>query len=596
MLKLGKNKAARLLALSFMFNITVAQPLCSTIAYAATRDSDYHTLDNSTSKKIQSSRDYLYTPYKSDAERQAEAEALRQQQEAAAAAQRRAAEEAAAKQSAASTDRGTSYNADGTVKELSDGDQEQQARERLQQMMKDNPRNRNQFSNAEEKNTDSLSTRVSNQLTDKDKEVLFNTFKSDVTDEKYRLMAEEVCKNSGKSNQECANNALQEQIQNCLWGELSHVEASGQEYENAKNTAMTTCLYFLQRDEQGEQSEVGFMAGIKAIYNNLNKKYEDNIPDSVKFLLGDSIAEAGVTAGLAVLSFASFGISAGALASLRAAKMGVKIASKADKVAGAVGKTTNFSGKVTSSLGKETQEALKLAEDKIYKAGSKETLKEAQILKINGFSDEKAKAAKELAEGVYGKNSEEAKLFVKATENAIKNEKKVYFNVLERNPANYAKVAAADIGVSKIVNSAGAGDYIESKLQSSEYNTEEVNKALQNEEFAKLLESKRSDAEITKIAKSVSSNAENVSTSLQIHETVEHNLAGLSNAEEINSLRSNDDNVAESIMRKKNISGETAAGINQYVSKHSKKISDGLKELGVTSEEIKEYSKGTSKQ
>ena len=588
MLNIEKSKTAKLLALSFMLNFTVVQPVCSTITYAATRDSDYHTIENSTSKKIQSSREYLYTPYKSNAERQAEAEAIRQQQ-AEAEAQRRATQEALqqSEQSSGSPS-GSTYNYDGTVKELGDGDSNlQQAKERLQQMMKNHPPTKSNYSAPEEKNVDSLSTRVSNQLSEKDKEVLLNTSKSDAFDEKYISMAKEVCKASGLSDKECTNSELQKNIQNCLWGELSHVEASGQEYENAKKTAMDTCVYVLRSEQAGEGPEKGsFWSGLKSVYDNINKSYEDNVPDAVKFVLGDNIAEAGLTVGLTALSFASFGISTGALATLRAAKAGTKLASKADKMAGLVGKSPNLSGKFASTLSNDTKAALNLTNDAVFKELSGKALQEAQLLRMNGYGVKKASSVAELAEAAYGEGSASAKLLEKAVENAAKNEKKIHFNVLERTSSNYAKVIGADLVGAKAINTAGAGDAINSKIQNSEYNVTEVNKALENEEFAKLLESKRSDAEVTRIAKAVSTSTNNANRDLAISQQVERNLAGLNAGEE-----GEDGKVAEKIAEKAGHTRSVSQKVGNYVTAHPRKISDGLKDLGVTPEEIKQYQK-----
>lgn len=570
MLNIEKNKTAKLLALSFMLNFTVVQPVFSTITYAATRDSDYHTIENSTSKKIQSSREYLYTPYKSDAERQAEAEAIRQQQ-AEEEAQRRAAQEA-----------------NETVKELGDGDSNlQQSKDRLQQMMKDNSSTRSNYSAPEEKNVDSLSTRVSNQLSEKDKDVLLNTSKSDAFDEKYISMAKEVCKASGLSDKECANSELQENIQNCLWGELSHIEASGQEYENAKKTAMDTCVYALRSGQAGEGPEKGsFWSGLKSIYDNINKTYEENVPDAVKFVLGDNIAELGLTVGLTALSFASFGVSAGALAALRAAKAGTKLASKADKMAGLVGKSLNLSGKFASTLSNDTKAALNLTNDAAFKDLSGKVLQEAQLLRMNGYGVKKANSVVELAKAAYGEGSASAKILEKAVENVAKNEKKVHFNVLERTSSNYAKVVGADLAGAKVINTAGAGDAINSRIQNSEYNVNEVNKALENEEFAKLLESKRSDAEVTRIAKAVSTSTNNANRDLAISQQVERNLAGLNAREEGDASK-----VAEKIVEKSLETGKTNKKVGNYIAAHPRKISDGLKNLGVTPEEIKKYQK-----
>ena len=541
MLKIEKCKTAKLLVLSFMLNFTLVQPVCSTITYAATRDSAYHTIENSTSKKIQSSRDYLYTPYKSNAERQAEAEAIRQQQ-AEAEAQRRAAQEALQQSGpSSSSPSGSTYNSDGTVKELGDEDSNvQQARERLQQMMQNNPRKHNNINNAEEKKSDSLSSRISNQLSEKDKEVLLNTYRSvDEADEKYRMMATDVCKAAGLSDKKCSEKL--ERIQNCLWGELSHIEASGAEYEKAQETAMQTCVYVLQSEEKGEEPQEGVLAGLKNLYDSWNKQYTELAPEAVKFVLGDSLAEVGVTAGLTLLSFASFGISAGALASLRAAKAGTKIASKADKIAGLVGKSPNLSGKFASTLSNDTKAALNLADDAVFKELPGKALQEAQLLRMNGYGVKKASSVTELAEAAYGEGSASAKLLEKAVENAAKNEKKIHFNVLERTSSNYAKVIGADLAAGKIVNAAGAGEYLDHQIQNSKYNVEEVKNALANEEFAELLESKRSNAEITRIAKSVSSSTKNASTAIQISEQVELNLGGVNSVDTINTTNAEND-------------------------------------------------------
>ena len=598
MLKIEKSKTAKLLALSFMLNFTVVQPICSTITYAATRDSDYHTIENSTSKKIQSSRDYLYTPYKSDAERQAEAGAIRQQQ-AEAEAQRRAAQEALQQSGpSSSSPSGSTYNSDGTVKELGDEDPNtQQAKERLQQMMQNNPRRSDGFNNSEEKKSDSVSTRVANQLSDKDKEILVNVSNSDTSEEKYRVMAAEVCKASGLSDKECLEKQLT--IQNCLWGELSHVEASGQEYENAKNTAMQTCVYVLQSEEKDEPE--GFLAGIKNFYDGINKKYQDSMPEALKLVLGDSLAEVGVTAGLTLLSFASFGISVPALVSLRAAKTGVKLASKADKVAGMMGKTTNLTKKFESTLSSNTRSAMNVSRE--YAGESKDVIKAMEKQRMEGYDAAEAaayrKAEREYAEETWGKGTVEAEEYLSASNEIMRDaaketakEASIKFGVLERNASNAGKLVAADIVGGKVVNAAGAGEYVDSKIQDSAYNTQEVNKALQNEEFAKLLESKRSNADITKIAKSVSSSAKNASTSLQISNQVENNLTGMSPKEQVNSGANM---VAIKAKDKANYASEVsqqligAEGKPGYVENHAKKISDGLKELGVTPEEIKQY-------
>ena len=592
MLKIEKSKTAKLLALSFMLNFTVVQPICSTITYAATRDSDYHTLDNTTTKKIQSSRDYLYNPYKSDAERQAEAEAIRQQQ-AEAEAQQKAAQEALQQSNTSSNSpSGSTYNSDGTVKELGDEDPNaQQARERLQQMMQNNPRRSSSFNNSKEKKADSVSTRVANQLSDKDKEILVNVSNSDTSEEKYRVMAAEVCKASGLSDKECLEKQLT--IQNCLWGELSHVEASGQEYENAKNTAMQTCVYVLQSESKDEPE--GFLAGIKNFYDGINKTYQESMPEALKLVLGDSLAEVGVTAGLTLLSLASFGISVPALVSLRTAKMGVKLASKADKVAGMMGKTTNLTKKFESTLSPNTRSAMNVSRE--YAGESKDVIKALEKQRMEGYDAVKAAAYREAerkhAEKIWGKGTAEAEEYLTASNEMMREaaketakEASIKFRVLERNASNAGKLVAADIVGGKVVNTAGAGDYIDSNIQNSAYNTQEVNKALQNEEFARLLESKRSNADITKLAKSVSSSTKNASTSLQISSQVENNLTGMSFKEQVNSG-------ANEVAIKAGMKADEAIGnnkqLNEYVKNHTKSISDGLKELDVTPEEIKQY-------
>ena len=600
MLNIEKSKTAKLLALSFMLNFTVVQPVCSTITYAATRDSDYHTIENSTSKKIQSSREYLYTPYKSNAERQAEAETIRQQQ-AEAEAQRKAAQEAHQQSGPSpSSPSGSTYNSDGTVKELGDEDSNvQQARERLQQMMQNNPRRSDGFNGSEEKKADSVSTRVANQLSDKDKEILVNVSKSDTTEEKYRVMAAEVCKTSGLSDKECLEK--QEAIQNCLWGELSHVEASGQEYENARNTAMQTCVYVLQSEEKDE--EEGILAGLKNFYDGWDKKYKESMPEALKLVLGDSLAEVGVTAGLTLLSFASFGISIPAMASLKAARMGTKLASKADKVAGMMGKTTNISKKFESALSSNTRSAMNVSRE--YAGESKDVIKVMEKQRMEGYDAVEAaahrEAEKKYAEQVWGKGTVEAEEYLSASNEAMREaakktakEASIKFGVLERKASNAGKLVAADMVGGKVINAVGAGEYVDRKIQNSEYNVQEVNKALQNEEFARLLESKRSNADVTKIAKSVSSSAKNTSTSLQISNQVESNLKNMSFKEQVNSGANN---VAIKASIKADYANETNLALNGaegkpgYVENHAKKISDGLKELGVTPEEIKQYQK-----
>ena len=106
------------------------------------------------------------------------------------------------------------------------------------------------------------------------------------------------------------------------------------------------------------------------------------------------------------------------------------------------------------------------------------------------------------------------------------------------------------------------------------------------------MESKRSNADITKLAKSVSSSTKNASTSLQISSQVENNLTGMSFKEQVNSG-------ANEVAIKAGMKADEATKTNQqlngakgkpgYVENHTKKISDGLKELGVTPEEIKQY-------
>ena len=581
---LKKNTTTRLLALSFMLNFAVVQPVCSTITYAATRDSDYHTIENTTSKKIQSSREFLYKPYKSNAERQAEAEALRQQQ-AEEEARRKAEQEAQAQAQQAQAQAATVAGGPAVSMPSADYDANMaEAKERLQQMMKDHPHKSN-FNNAEERQTETLSARIANQLSDKDKEVLLNTYRSvDEQDEKYRVMAGEVCKAAGLSETECLKRNKMLSIQNCLWGELSHVEASGEEYENAKKTAMDTCLYVLQSEENSEVPDGGILAGLKNFYDSWNEQYKENAPDALKLVLGDSLAEVGVTAGLTVLSLASFGISAGALATLRTAKAGAKIASKADKLAGLVGKSPNLTGKFTSTLSNDTRAALELADDAVFKKMSARELEAAQTLRINGYGVKNASSTKELAEEAFGAGSSKAKLFEKAIETVARDEKKIHFNALERTRSNYAKVAAVDLAAGKAVNAAGAGEHLDHNIESSSYDVAKVDKALHNEEFAKLLESKRDNAEITRIAKAVSTSAHNSSVATQISDQVEANLGGVDVHETPQEHRQ-----AFSAAHKRDATSFTSGSIDTFIKKHPQKISAGLRSLGITPEDVDKY-------
>lgn len=578
---LKKNKKTRLLMLAIMLNFTVVQPVCSTITYAATRDSDYHTIENTPSKKIQSSREFLYKPYKSDAERQAEAEALRQQQ-----AEEEARRKAEQQAQAATVAGGTSGVPALSMPGSADYDANMAAaKERLQQMMKDHPRKQSNFNNPEERKTEALSARIANQLSDKDKEVLLNTYRSaGEQDEKYRTMAADVCKAAGLSESECMKRNKMLSIQNCLWGELSHVEASGEEYENAKKTAMDTCLYVLQSEENSEVPDGGILAGLKNFYDSWNEQYKENAPDALKLILGDSLAEVGVTAGLTVLSLASFGISAGALATLRTAKAGAKIASKADKLAGLVGKSPNLTGKFTSTLSNDTRAALELADDAVFKKMSARELEAAQTLRINGYGVKNASSTKELAEEAFGAGSSKAKLFEKAIETVARDEKKIHFNALERTRSNYAKVAAVDLAAGKAVNAAGVGEYLDHNIENSSYDVAKVDKALHNEEFAKLLESKRDNAEITRIAKSVSTSAHNSSTAAQISDTVESNLGGVDVHETPQEHRQ-----AFSAAHKRDATSFTKGSIDTFIKNHPQKISAGLKTLGITPEDVDKY-------